>query len=96
MGQNHRHPLHGGRVEGGGARVPGELGLAWALGRAASPRQGDHARSSFCPQSISGFAHSCFQYAIRKKWPLYMSTKNTIMKAYDGRFKDIFQEIFDK
>nr|KAF6410078.1 isocitrate dehydrogenase (NADP(+)) 2 [Rousettus aegyptiacus] len=39
---------------------------------------------------------SCFQYAIQKKWPLYMSTKNTILKAYDGRFKDIFQEIFDK
>ncbi|KAK2107496.1 NAD-dependent isocitrate dehydrogenase [Saguinus oedipus] len=47
-------------------------------------------------KSISGFAHSCFQYAIQKKWPLYMSTKNTILKAYDGRFKDIFQEIFDK
>lgn len=46
-------------------------------------------------QSISGFAHSCFQYAIQKKWPLYMSTKNTILKAYDGRFKDIFQEIFE-
>lgn len=48
------------------------------------------------PQSISGFAHSCFQYALQKKWPLYLSTKNTILKAYDGRFKDIFQEIFDK
>uniref|UniRef100_A0A673TXJ3 isocitrate dehydrogenase (NADP(+)) n=1 Tax=Suricata suricatta TaxID=37032 RepID=A0A673TXJ3_SURSU len=47
-------------------------------------------------ESISGFAHSCFQYAIQKKWPLYMSTKNTILKAYDGRFKDIFQEIFEK
>lgn len=46
-------------------------------------------------QSISGFAHSCFQYAIQKKWPLYMSTKNTILKAYDGRFKDIFQDIFE-
>lgn len=50
----------------------------------------------FSPQSISGFAHSCFQYAIGKKWPLYMSTKNTILKAYDGRFKDIFQDIFEK
>lgn len=50
----------------------------------------------FFPQSISGFAHSCFQYAIGKKWPLYMSTKNTILKAYDGRFKDIFQDIFEK
>lgn len=48
------------------------------------------------PQSITGFAHSCFQYAIGKKWPLYMSTKNTILKAYDGRFKDIFQDIFEK
>lgn len=47
-------------------------------------------------QSIWGFAHSCFQYAIQKKWPLYMSTKNTILKAYDGRFKDIFQDIYEK
>uniref|UniRef100_A0A8C2XNC5 Isocitrate dehydrogenase [NADP] n=1 Tax=Cyclopterus lumpus TaxID=8103 RepID=A0A8C2XNC5_CYCLU len=47
-------------------------------------------------ESISGFAHSCFQYAIQKRWPLYMSTKNTILKAYDGRFKDIFQDIFEK
>ncbi|KAI3371325.1 hypothetical protein L3Q82_023944 [Scortum barcoo] len=47
-------------------------------------------------ESITGFAHSCFQYAIGKKWPLYMSTKNTILKAYDGRFKDIFQDIFEK
>ncbi|KAJ0002043.1 hypothetical protein NQD34_001839 [Periophthalmus magnuspinnatus] len=46
--------------------------------------------------SISGFAHSCFQYAIQKRWPLYMSTKNTILKAYDGRFKDIFEDIFEK
>uniref|UniRef100_A0A4W5NEE5 Isocitrate dehydrogenase [NADP] n=1 Tax=Hucho hucho TaxID=62062 RepID=A0A4W5NEE5_9TELE len=45
-------------------------------------------------ESISGFAHSCFQYAIGKKWPLYLSTKNTILKAYDGRFKDIFEEIY--
>ncbi|KAG7269736.1 hypothetical protein CRUP_006149 [Coryphaenoides rupestris] len=47
-------------------------------------------------ESISGFAHSCFQYAIGKKWPLYLSTKNTILKAYDGRFKDIFQDIYEK
>ena len=45
-------------------------------------------------QSIKGFAHSCFQYSIMKKWPLYMSTKNTILKEYDGRFKDIFEDIF--
>ncbi|XP_064652234.1 isocitrate dehydrogenase [NADP], mitochondrial-like [Lineus longissimus] len=45
-------------------------------------------------ESIKGFAHSCFQYAIMKKIPLYLSTKNTILKRYDGRFKDIFEEIF--
>jgi isocitrate dehydrogenase len=45
--------------------------------------------------SIKGFAHSSFQMALTKKWPLYLSTKNTILKAYDGRFKDIFQEIYD-
>ncbi|KIH48911.1 hypothetical protein ANCDUO_21015, partial [Ancylostoma duodenale] len=45
-------------------------------------------------ESIRGFAHSCFQYALMKKWPLYLSTKNTILKRYDGRFKDIFQEIY--
>uniref|UniRef100_A0A7G3AR87 isocitrate dehydrogenase (NADP(+)) n=1 Tax=Lutzomyia longipalpis TaxID=7200 RepID=A0A7G3AR87_LUTLO len=47
-------------------------------------------------ESIRAFAHSSFQVALQKKWPLYMSTKNTILKRYDGRFKDIFQEIFDK
>uniref|UniRef100_H2YL64 Isocitrate dehydrogenase [NADP] n=1 Tax=Ciona savignyi TaxID=51511 RepID=H2YL64_CIOSA len=46
--------------------------------------------------SISDFAHSCMQVALQKKWPLYMSTKNTIMKKYDGRFKDIFEDIFQK
>ncbi|PAA54857.1 hypothetical protein BOX15_Mlig006097g2 [Macrostomum lignano] len=47
-------------------------------------------------KSIEGFAHSCMQYALSKKWPLYLSTKNTILKRYDGRFKDIFQEVHDK
>lgn len=47
-------------------------------------------------QAIRGFAYSCFEYALIKKWPMYMSTKNTILKRYDGRFKDIFQEIFEK
>ncbi|MBK9257915.1 MAG: isocitrate dehydrogenase (NADP(+)) [Saprospiraceae bacterium] len=45
-------------------------------------------------ESIKGFAHSCFNMAISKKWPLYLSTKNTILKKYDGRFKDIFEEIY--
>lgn len=45
-------------------------------------------------ESITGFARSCFNMALDKKWPLYFSTKNTILKKYDGRFKDIFQEIY--
>jgi isocitrate dehydrogenase len=44
--------------------------------------------------SIRGFAQSCFNMALMKKWPLYLSTKNTILKKYDGRFKDIFEEIY--
>lgn len=47
-------------------------------------------------ESITGFAYSSFNLALQKKLPLYMSTKNTILKKYDGRFKDIFQEIYDK
>ena len=47
-------------------------------------------------ESITGFAHSCFQYALKRNYPLYMSTKNTIMKGYDGRFKDIFEQIYEK
>lgn len=46
--------------------------------------------------SIRGFAYACFNMALQKKWPLYLSTKNTILKKYDGRFKDIFQEIYEK
>ncbi|XP_062523293.1 isocitrate dehydrogenase [NADP], mitochondrial-like [Corticium candelabrum] len=45
--------------------------------------------------SITGFAHSCFRYALTKKWPLIVSTKNTILKKYDGRFKDTFESIYD-
>lgn len=45
-------------------------------------------------ESIRGFAKSCFNQAISKKWPLYLSTKNTILKKYDGRFKDIFEEVY--
>jgi len=46
-------------------------------------------------ESIRGFARACMNYALGRKWPLYMSTKNTILKAYDGRFKDLFQEVFE-
>ena len=46
-------------------------------------------------ESVIDFAHSCFKYALDRNYPLYLSTKNTILKKYDGRFKDIFQNIFD-
>lgn len=45
-------------------------------------------------QSIHAFACSCFEYALQKRWPLYLSTKNTILKRYDGRFRDIFQQVY--
>lgn len=47
-------------------------------------------------ESIKGFARACFNQALMKKWPLYLSTKNTILKKYDGRFKDIFEEIYQQ
>jgi isocitrate dehydrogenase len=46
-------------------------------------------------ESIREFAHACFKYGLNRGWPVYLSTKNTILKAYDGRFKDLFQEIYD-
>ena len=46
-------------------------------------------------KSIKDFARACMNYALMKNWPVYLSTKNTILKAYDGRFKDLFQEIYD-
>src|SRR5215469_17593465 len=46
-------------------------------------------------ESIIGFARSCFNYGLQRNWPVYLSTKNTILKAYDGRFKDLFQKVFD-
>jgi isocitrate dehydrogenase len=47
-------------------------------------------------ESISGFAHACFLYGLDRGYSVYLSTKNTILKAYDGRFKDIFQQVFDQ
>src|SRR5215813_8021799 len=47
-------------------------------------------------ESIRGFARACFNQALMKKWPLYLSTKNTILKKYDGRFKDIFEEVYQQ
>jgi isocitrate dehydrogenase len=46
-------------------------------------------------ESIRDFAHACFNYGLNRGWPVYLSTKNTILKAYDGRFKDLFQEIYE-
>jgi isocitrate dehydrogenase len=46
-------------------------------------------------ESIRGFAHACFNQALLKKWPLYFSTKDTILKKYDGRFKEIFRAIYE-
>jgi len=47
-------------------------------------------------QSIKDFARSCLNYGLNRKWPVYLSTKNTILKIYDGRFKDLFQEVYEK
>jgi isocitrate dehydrogenase len=47
-------------------------------------------------ESIIGFARSCLNYGLSRKWPVYLSTKNTILKKYDGRFKDLFQKVFDE
>lgn len=61
------------------------------------PEEGGVAMAMYnTTKSITDFAHSSMQYALDKGWPLYLSTKNTILKAYDGRFKDIFQEIYEK
>src|SRR5438094_542301 len=47
-------------------------------------------------ESIMGFARASFNYGLRRGWPVYLSTKNTILKVYDGRFKDLFQQVFEK
>jgi len=47
-------------------------------------------------ESIKDFARSCMNYGLQRNWPVYLSTKNTILKAYDGRFKDLFEEVFEK
>ena len=47
-------------------------------------------------QSIKDFAKACFNYGLNRKWPVYLSTKHTILKNYDGRFRDLFQEVYEK
>ena len=60
------------------------------------PAEGGVAQTQYnTTASIAGFAHASFKMALDKKLPLYMSTKNTILKAYDGKFKDVFQEIYE-
>ncbi len=73
--------------EGGGAPIEREVFKAPGGGVAMAMYNLD--------ESISGFARACFNYALGRKYPVYLSTKNTILKVYDGRFKNLFQEIFD-
>ncbi|KAJ8658462.1 isocitrate dehydrogenase, NADP-dependent [Lichtheimia ornata] len=84
---------------------PGKLEMVFTPQDGSAPRQiqvyqfeksGGVALSMYnTDESIEGFAHACFRVALDRKMPMYLSTKNTILKAYDGRFKDIFQNIYD-
>lgn len=74
--------------EGGGALVEREVFKAPGAGVTLAMFNLD--------ESISGFARACFNYGLQRKYSVYLSTKNTILKVYDGRFKNLFQEIFDK
>jgi len=74
--------------EGGGAKQEWEINSFKSAGIGMGMFNTD--------ESIAGFARSCFAYGISKNYPVYLSTKNTILKTYDGRFMDIFQNIFDK
>ena len=73
--------------DGGGAPITREVFKSPGAGVAMSMYNLD--------ESIRGFARACFNYGLAKKWPVYLSTKNTILKVYDGRFMDLFQEVFD-
>eukprot|EP00160_Parvularia_atlantis_P009034 Unigene1838_Nuclearia_a/m.5734 Unigene1838_Nuclearia_a/g.5734 ORF Unigene1838_Nuclearia_a/g.5734 Unigene1838_Nuclearia_a/m.5734 type:complete len:369 (+) Unigene1838_Nuclearia_a:110-1216(+) len=86
------------------ATEPGKLKLTFVPDSGAAPTEvtvfdfkgAGVAMSQYnTEQSIRGFAHSSFQFALAKRMPLYLSTKNTILKKYDGKFKDIFQEIYE-
>ena len=73
--------------EGGGPVIEKEVFKATGSGPVMAMYNTD--------ESISGFARACFTYALARKYPVYLSTKNTILKVYDGRFKNLFQDIFD-
>ncbi|MET0271599.1 MAG: NADP-dependent isocitrate dehydrogenase [Phenylobacterium sp.] len=82
---------------------PGKMTITWegADGQKIEHKVFDYPGSGVAmamynlDDSIRDFARSSFAYALDRKYPLYLSTKNTILKAYDGRFKDVFQEVFD-
>jgi len=73
--------------EGGGAPISHEV--------FAFPGGGVAMAMYNLDESIKNFARSCFNYGLQREWPVYLSTKNTILKAYDGRFKDLFEEVFN-
>jgi isocitrate dehydrogenase len=73
--------------EGGGESIEREVYVFEKPGVAMSMYNVD--------ESIRGFARACFNYGLQRKWPVYLSTKNTILKTYDGRFMQVFQQIFD-
>jgi isocitrate dehydrogenase len=82
---------------------PGKLSMKWegADGQVIEHEVFDYPGSGVAmgmynlDASIRDFAHACLNYGLNRRWPVYLSTKNTILKAYDGRFKDLFQEIYD-
>jgi isocitrate dehydrogenase len=74
--------------EGGGPAIDREVYKSSGPGIALSMYNTD--------ESIAGFARACFSYALARRFPVFLGTKNTILKVYDGRFKDLFQEIFEK
>ena len=87
-------------------RVPGKGRLALVFTPADGGKPIEHEVFTFpgsgvalgmfnLDESIEGFARACFNYGLDRGWPVYLSTKNTILKAYDGRFKDLFQEVFE-
>jgi isocitrate dehydrogenase len=87
-------------------RIPGKGRLALVFTPADGGKPVEHEVFAFpgagvalgmfnLDESIEGFARACFNYGLDRGWPVYLSTKNTILKAYDGRFKDLFQEVFE-
>jgi isocitrate dehydrogenase len=84
---------------------PGKLTLTYAPSDGSKPQtyevfdfpEGGVAMSMYnLDESIRGFARACFNYGLQRGFPVYLSTKNTILKVYDGRFKDIFQDVFER